>query len=54
MLLESGSPLAVVLGEAADWHRVYFDSLSDVFVRRPRDQEPAMAPSSPVSVTPKH
>jgi len=38
-LLERGSPLAVVLSEAADWRREYSDSLAEVFVRRPRDQE---------------
>jgi hypothetical protein len=54
MLLESGSPLAVVLSEAEDWHRDYSDSLFEVFVRRPRDQEQAVVPFSPVSVTPKH
>ena len=54
MLLESGSPLAVVISEAADWHRDYSDSLFEVFVRRPRDQEQAVAPFSPVSATPKH
>jgi len=31
-LLERGSPLAVVLSEAADWHREYSDSLAEVFV----------------------
>ena len=34
MLLERGSPLAVVLSEAPDWRREYCDSLSEVFVRR--------------------
>jgi hypothetical protein len=33
-LLERGSPLAVVLSEAADWRREYSDSLAEVFVRR--------------------
>ena len=37
MLLESGTPLAVLLGEAADWRRVFADSLSEVFVRTPSD-----------------
>ena len=32
-LLERGSPLAVVLGEAPDWRREYSDSLAEVFVR---------------------
>ena len=31
-LLERGSPLAVVLSEAADWRREYSDSLAEVFV----------------------
>ena len=39
-LLERGSPLAVVLSEAADWRREYSDSLSEVFVHVPDDQEP--------------
>jgi hypothetical protein len=47
MLLESGSPLAVVLSEAADWRRDYSDSLSEVFVR-------VTAPLSPAAVTPEH
>jgi hypothetical protein len=34
-LLERGSPLAVVLSEAAGWRRVYSDSLAEVFVRVP-------------------
>jgi hypothetical protein len=34
-LLERGSPLAVVLSEAPDWERAYFDSLVEVYVRRP-------------------
>jgi hypothetical protein len=34
MLLESGSPLAVLLSEASDWRREYSDSMSEVFVRR--------------------
>jgi hypothetical protein len=38
-LLERGSALAVVLSEAADWRQEYSDSLAEVFVRRPRDQE---------------
>jgi hypothetical protein len=33
MLLERGSPLAVLLDEAADWRREYSDSLCEVFVR---------------------
>ncbi len=33
MLLERGSPLAVVLIEAADWRREYSDSLAEVYVR---------------------
>jgi hypothetical protein len=32
-VLERGSPLAVVLSEAVDWHREYSDSLAEVFVR---------------------
>jgi hypothetical protein len=32
-LLERGSPLAVVLSEAADWRLEYSDSLAEVFVR---------------------
>jgi hypothetical protein len=32
-LLERGSPLSVVLGEAAGWHRAYSDTLAEVFVR---------------------
>jgi hypothetical protein len=35
LLLEPGSPLAVVVSEAEDWRRVYADSLAEVFVRRP-------------------
>lgn len=46
MLLESGSPLAVLLSEAADWRREYSDSLFEVFVRRPRDPGQALLPSS--------
>jgi len=46
MLLERGSPLAVVLSEAADWRREYADSLAEVYVHRPRDQEQSAAPSS--------
>jgi hypothetical protein len=42
-LLERGSPLAVVLSEAADWRREYSDSLAEVFVRRP---EAAARPGS--------
>jgi hypothetical protein len=38
-LLERGSPLSVLLAEAADWQRVYSDSTTEVFVHRPRDQE---------------
>ncbi len=34
-LLERGSPLAVVLSEAAGWRREYSDSLAEVFVRVP-------------------
>jgi hypothetical protein len=34
-LLERGSPLAVVLSEAADWRREYSDSLAEVFVHVP-------------------
>ncbi len=34
-LLERGSPLAVVLAEAVDWHRAHADSLAEVFVRAP-------------------
>ena len=37
-LIERGSPLAVVLSEAADWRRAYSDSLAEVFVRQPSDQ----------------
>jgi hypothetical protein len=33
LLLERGSPLAVLLSEATDWSREYSDSLSEVFVR---------------------
>ena len=47
MLLESGSPLAVVLSEAADWRRDYSDSLSEVFVR-------VTAPLFPAAVTSEH
>jgi len=36
-LLERGSPLAVVLSEAADWRREYQDSLAEVFVYAPTD-----------------
>ena len=46
MLLERGSPLAVVLSEAADWHREYSDSLAEVFVRTPRGEERPLLPSS--------
>jgi hypothetical protein len=35
MLLERGSPLAVLLSEAADWRREYSDSLAEIFVRVP-------------------
>lgn len=38
-LLERGSPLAVVLGEARDWRREYSDTLAEIFVRQPRCQE---------------
>lgn len=38
-LLERGSPLAVVLSEAADWRLEYSDSLAEVFVRRQRNSE---------------
>jgi hypothetical protein len=51
MLLESGSPLAVLLSEATDWSRVYSDSLADVFVRRPCDQgqvTPSLTPGPPI------
>lgn len=34
LLLEPGSPLAVVVSEAADWQREYADSLAEVFVHR--------------------
>jgi hypothetical protein len=53
MLLESGSPLAVLLSEAADWRREYSDSLAEVFVHRPRDQGQAVPPFSPASLTPR-
>jgi len=49
MLLERGSPLAVVLSEAADWRREYSDSLAEVYTRRPRDQEQPPAPFSPAT-----
>jgi len=38
MLLERGSPLAVLLSEAADWRREYSDSLAEVYVRVPMAQ----------------
>jgi hypothetical protein len=38
LLLERGSPLAVLLIEADDWRREYSDSVSEVFVRRQRGQ----------------
>ena len=44
-LLERGSPLAVVLSEAADWRLEYSDSLAEVFVRVPRDQVPQAQPA---------
>jgi hypothetical protein len=53
MLLESGSPLAVLLSEADDWRRVYSDSLSEVFVRRPRDQGQAPLPFHPGPLIPQ-
>ena len=46
MLLERGSPLAVVLREAADWRREYSDSLAEVFVRTPRDEGQPVLPAS--------
>jgi hypothetical protein len=46
-LLERGSPLTVVLGEAADWRRVYTDSLAEVFVRVAEEQERVIHPRSP-------
>jgi len=51
MLLDRGSPLAVLLSEASGWRREYSDSLFEVFVRRPRDPEQALFPSSPGPVT---
>jgi hypothetical protein len=42
-LLERGSPLAVVLSEAADWRREYSDSLAEVFVH-----DSAIRPIRPV------
>jgi hypothetical protein len=42
-LLERGSPLAVVLSEAADWRREYSDSLAEVFVHGPGGRQPAIA-----------
>jgi hypothetical protein len=45
-LLERGSPLAVVLSEAADWRRVYSDSLAEVFERAPDGQEHATSSAS--------
>jgi hypothetical protein len=45
-LLERGSPLAVVLSEAADWRLEYSDSLAEVFVHVPGNQERAIAPRS--------
>ncbi|UCG44109.1 MAG: hypothetical protein JSU73_05735 [candidate division WOR-3 bacterium] len=46
-LLERGSPLAVVLSEAPDWRRVYLDSMAEVFVRAPHEEErvPRHAPT---------
>jgi len=51
LLLERGSPLAVVLGETSDWRREYSDSLSEVFVRVPATQEqvPGMSSGSGLS-----
>jgi hypothetical protein len=54
MLLESGSPLAVLLSEASDWRREYSDSMSEVFVRRPREQGQAIPSSSPGLAIPGH
>ena len=51
-LLERGSPLAVVLGEAPDWRRDYSDSLSEVFVRRSRDEGQATLPPTPGPLIP--
>jgi hypothetical protein len=51
-LLERGSPLAVVLSEAADWRREYSDSLAEVFVHAPGDQERALSSASRHSETP--
>jgi len=39
-ILERGSPLAVLLGEASGWRREYSDSLSEVFVRVPPVRAP--------------
>lgn len=39
LLLEPGSPLAVVVSEARDWHLEYADSLGEVFVRQPPGME---------------
>jgi len=36
LLLEPGSPLAVMVSEAPDWRREYADSLAEVFVRQPQ------------------
>ncbi|MBN2465306.1 hypothetical protein JXD38_06755 [candidate division WOR-3 bacterium] len=36
LLLEPGTPLAVLVSEAGDWRREYADSLAEVFVRRPQ------------------
>jgi hypothetical protein len=39
LLLEPGSPLAVVVSEAPDWRREYADSLAEVFVHRPQGMD---------------
>ena len=48
-LLERGSPLAVVLSEAADWRREYSDSLAEVFVYAPGDRQQAIRPPAPTT-----